>query len=97
LHPEGGHVFVPRDDRDINFKGVCPFHDDCVEGLTTNNSIKARLGLSGVQDIPSLPDDHEVWSIVGGYLGTMCSNIFLTTSVEKIILGGGIFNREVLI
>jgi fructokinase len=50
-----------------------------------------------VDDIPSLPDDHEVWDIVGGYLGTMCSNIFLTTSVEKIVLGGGVFNREVLI
>ena len=50
-----------------------------------------------MDDIPSLPDEHEVWDIVGGYLGTMCSNIFLTTSVEKIVLGGGVFNREVLI
>ena len=97
LHPEGGHVFVPRDDRDEKFKGVCPFHNDCVEGLTTNISIKERLGLSSVDDIPNLPDSHEVWDILGGYLGTMCSNIFLTTSVEKIMLGGGVFNRIVLL
>lgn len=96
LHPEGGHVFVPRDARDTDFKGVCPFHDDCVEGMATNVSIKERLGLASVEDIPSLSDDHEVWDIVGGYLGTMCSNIFLMTSVEKIMLGGGVFNRVVL-
>lgn len=97
MHPEGGHVFVPRDVRDEKFKGVCPFHNDCVEGLTTNISIKERLGLSSVDDIPNLPDSHEVWDILGGYLGTMCSNIFLTTSVEKIMLGGGVFNRGVLL
>ena len=27
----------------------------------------------------------------------MCANIFLTTSVEMIILGGGVFNRKILI
>ena len=90
-------MFVSRDARDEGFKGICPFHGDCVEGLTTNNSIKERLGLSSVEDIPALPDTHEVWDIVGGYIGTMCSNIFLTTSVEKIILGGGVFNRAVLV
>ncbi len=67
LHPEGGHVFVPKDPRDLNFSGVCPFHNDCVEGLCTNNSIRDRLNLLSVDDIPSLPDDHEVWDIVGGY------------------------------
>lgn len=97
LHPEGGHVFVPRDVRDDGFKGVCPFHGDCVEGLCTNIAIKERLGLSHVDDIPALPDDHQVWDIVAGYLGTMCSNIFLTTSVELIILGGGVFNRRILL
>jgi len=39
LHPEGGHVFVPRDPRDKDFPGVCPFHCDCVEGLCTNVAI----------------------------------------------------------
>ena len=97
LHPEGGHVFVPRDERDKDFKGVCPFHGDCVEGLCTNISIRDRLGLSNVNEIPNLSDEHQVWDILGGYLGTMCSNIFLTTSVELIILGGGVFNRKILI
>lgn len=88
---------MPRDPRDKDFKGVCPFHGDCVEGLCSNISIRDRLGLANVSEIPELPDEHEVWDIVGGYLGTMCSNIFLTTSVELIILGGGVLNRKVLI
>lgn len=82
LHPEGGHVFVPRDERDKEFEGVCPFHNCCVEGLCTNVAIKERLKLDDVADVANVPDDHEVWDIVGGYLGTMCSNIFLTTSCE---------------
>ena len=96
-HPEGGHVFVPLDPRDKDFKGVCPSHNTCVEGLTSNVSIKVRYDLNSVADVPSLPDSHEIWDIIGGYLGTMCSNIFLTTSCEKICLGGGIFNRGVLL
>ena len=60
-------------------------------------SIRDRLGLSSVNDIPALSDEHEIWDILGGYLGTMCANIFLTTSVELIILGGGVLNRKILI
>ena len=48
VHPEGGHVFVGRHSEDIKkypeFEGVCPFHGDCVEGLSSNKSIKERLG-----------------------------------------------------
>lgn len=98
LHPEGGHVFVPRDEREPKeFKGVCPFHEGCVEGMCTNISIQKRLGLDSVEDVAKIEDSHEVWDIVGGYLGTMCSNIFLTTSCEMFMLGGGVFNRECLI
>ena len=42
IHPEGGHVAVPRlpiEDK-FGFKGVCHFHKDgCVEGLCTNVAI----------------------------------------------------------
>lgn len=30
-------------------------------------------------------------------MGQFCCNIFFTTSVERIILGGGIFNRKCLL
>ena len=97
LHPEGGHVVVPRVDRDLGFKGSCSFHGDCLEGLCTNNAIKDRLGLANVEAIPTLPDSHDIWNILADYFGSFCANIFLTTSVEKIIMGGGIFNRKCLL
>ena len=31
------------------------------------------------------------------YLGTFCSNLFLTVSVERIILGGGVLSRKILV
>ena len=97
LHPEGGHVVVPRLERDLAFKGSCSFHGDCLEGLCTNNAIRDRLGLASVEAIPKLPDSHDIWNILADYFGSFCANIFLTTSVEKIIMGGGIFNRNCLL
>ena len=57
LHPEGGHVKVTRDPRDSEFKGVCPFHHDCVEGMATNVAIKERCKLADVDDVKSLSDE----------------------------------------
>ena len=31
--------------------------------------------------------------MIGYYLGTMCSNLTLTVSVEKIVMGGGVMLR----
>lgn len=46
IHPEGGHVSVPRHPKDQDFEGVCCFHGgDCVEGLCTNVAIQKRLNL----------------------------------------------------
>lgn len=96
IHPEGGHVAVPRlpQEDKYGFKGVCPFHGDrCVEGLCTNVAIKERLKLKSVDDVKNLPDDHEVWDMIGFYLGTMCANLTLTVSIEKIVIGGGVLLR----
>ena len=41
-------------------------------------------------------DDNPVWDLIGGYLGDFCANLFLTVSVERIIIGGGICERAVL-
>ena len=101
IHPEGGHCMVPLHNLDIEkykYQGVCQFHQNkCIDGLCSNLAITKRLGLGGVDEVPSLSDDHEIWDILGYYLGTMCSNLTLTLSLEKIVIGGGVMNRgEVL-
>ena len=97
MHPEGGHCRVPLHPSDHAFAGVCPFHGTCVEGLVSNVSIKERLGLSSVDQVKDIPDIAEVWDVVAHYLGTFCANLYLTLSVERIILGGGVMNRAILL
>ena len=75
---------------------MCPFHGNCIEGLCTNNAIKERLSLADVHAVKDVADDNPVWDLIGGYLGDFCANLFLTVSVERIIIGGGICARAVL-
>lgn len=42
-------------------------------------------------------EGHEVWNEVVYYLGQLCANIFLLTSVEVIVIGGGIAFRKGLV
>ena len=84
---------LPQEKDKYNFSGVCPFHGMCVEGLCTNVAIAKRLKLDSVEAVPSLSDDHEIWDMIGYYLGTMCANLTLTLSVQKIVMGGGVLNR----
>lgn len=44
VHPEFGHVNVPRAPGD-DFPGVCPFHADCLEGMASGPAISARWGV----------------------------------------------------
>ncbi len=50
-HPEIGHVRLKRHPDDLSFKGICPYHGDCLEGLVAGPTFEARLGKKG-QDIP---------------------------------------------
>ena len=39
IHPEGGHCRLQILDEDKEFKGVCPSHGNCLEGMVNNHSI----------------------------------------------------------
>ena len=43
-----------------------------------------------------MKDDNEVWDLLAGYMGQFCANLYLTMSIERISIGGGIYNRSVL-
>jgi fructokinase len=93
LHPEAGHMRVPRHGADTEFKGVCPFHGDCVEGLASAPAIKARWGV----DAAKLGDNHLAWDIEAHYLAHFAANLVLTTAVSRVIFGGGVMARAGLV
>ncbi|WP_026670994.1 ROK family protein [Butyrivibrio sp. AE3006] len=91
LHPEVGHIRLPRVEGDPG-KSVCPFHDNCLEGLAAGPSIKARWGVSADQ----LADRAEVWEIESEYIANALMSYALILSPQKIILGGGVMHQEQL-
>ena len=88
VHPEMGHLLLPRAEGD-EFPGICPFHGDCLEGMATGPAIQARCGVAA----ESLPPDHKGWSFVVHYLSVAVTNLILTLSPERIIMGGGVMQQ----
>lgn len=91
-HPEMGHVFVKRHPDDLNFKGICPFHDDCLEGLVAGPTFEARLGKKGA-DVAL--DDH-VWDIMAWYIAQAAMQTTLIIRPDKIVFGGGVINDKLM-
>ncbi len=85
-HPEMGHILIPHDLTADPFRGVCPYHGDCLEGLASGVAIERRWGTAA----PLLPDDHPAWDLEADYLALGCANWIATLSPERIILGGGV-------
>ncbi|TMW67054.1 hypothetical protein Poli38472_012170 [Pythium oligandrum] len=95
LHPEGGHMLVPPAEADIaaGFKGVCPFHGACIEGMAASGAIAARKGIDR-RELESIPDDDAVWDTLAHYLAHFCVNLTLTVSPQVIVIGGGLSKRN---
>ena len=93
LHPEVGHALLKPHPDDPNPRGVCPYHESCLEGLAAGPAIGARVQ----GDAKNLPDDHPTFAIEAYYLAQMCVNLIMTLSPERIILGGGVMQREALL
>lgn len=88
LHPEMGHLRLPRDPARDPFPGVCPFHGDCFEGLASGPALEQRWG----QPAATLPPDHPAWDLQAHYLALAVVNYVLTLAPQKIILGGGVMH-----
>lgn len=89
LHPEIGHIRVPRLAGD-DYAGHCRIHGDCLEGLACGPAIAGRWQV----DPGTLPPDHPAWALEAGYLAALCLNLAMTLSPRKIILGGGVVMRQ---
>jgi len=92
LHLEMGHIRIPHDRLRDPFSGNCPYHGDCLEGLAAGPAIEARWGRSA----KLLPDGHEAWDLEVEYLAVGIVNWTCTLAPERIILGGGVMEREAL-
>ena len=91
VHPEAGHILLPKHPKD-NFKGNCPYHSNCFEGLASGPAIEKRWGKSAKE----LNAQPEVWEMEAFYIAEAIMNYVLTYSPEKIILWGGVMHQEQL-
>lgn len=87
---ETGHIRIPHDRELDPFRGFCPFHDDCFEGLAAGPAIEARFG----QRAETLGGAHPFWQIEAGYIAHALVNYILTLSPKRIIIGGGVMQNE---
>jgi fructokinase len=92
LSLEMGHVLIPHSRELDPFPGNCPFHSDCFEGLASGPAIEKRLGVTGAM----IPEEDAFWDIEADYIAAALMNYILTLSPKKIILGGGVMQREFL-
>lgn len=91
LHPEGGHILLSRHSSDT-YKGSCPYHDNCLEGLAAGPAIEGRFGKKAIE----LKDIPEVWELEADYIAQALVNYILILSPERIVLGGGVMHQEQL-
>ncbi len=92
VHPESGHILLPRDPAVDSFKGTCPFHDNCLEGLAAGPSFEKRWGKKGSE----LPPDHPAWELEAHYLALGLQSLLVILSPQRMILGGGVMDQPQL-
>jgi fructokinase len=92
-HPEMGHVRLQRHAEDLGFKGSCPFHGDCLEGLASGPAIMARYGVS----LSEMPQDHVAHEMIAFYIGQFVTLLQSMMEPGRIVLGGGVMGTPGLI
>lgn len=87
LHPEAGHITLPRVPGDQDFECVCPTHDSCFEGLAAGPAVVKRYGVERASD---MADDEGFLELEGTYIAQGILNYLYVASPQRIILGGGV-------
>lgn len=83
VHPEMGHVRVPRIPGD-ELPGVCARHGDCWEGLCSGPALAARSG----RDPREIPKEDATWRYSIRYTAYAIANLICVLSPKKVIVGG---------
>jgi fructokinase len=87
LHPEIGHIPVPRHPEDI-YEGSCPFHGDCLEGLACGPALAERWGQPAEKLQGELRD--RAMDLEAFYVATGLRVLTYAFSPERIVIGGGV-------
>ena len=93
VHPEMGHLLLPREPDDLAFAGHCSFHGGrCWEGLASGPALERRWG----KPAETLPPEHPAWDLEARYIASALTSLILVLSPERLILGGGVMQRSTL-
>jgi fructokinase len=87
VHPEMGHLAVPRRPGDT-FAGSCPFHGDCFEGMASGPTIEARFGRRA--ETLDGADRAAATALVAFYLAAGVCSLVYALAPERIVVGGGL-------
>ena len=71
---------------------VCPFHDDCFEGLASGPAIEKRWGSKA----ENLDVEHSAWEVEASLIARAMRSVICTISPQRIILGGGVMEQSQL-
>ena len=88
-HCELGHIRVTRLPGD-DFPGSCPFHGDCVEGLASGPSLRARIG----ERVDEIRNEDQIWESVSSALAQLCHAIVCAAAPHAIAIGGGVIENR---
>ena len=107
VHPEMGHIRIPRDNNDKpGYKGSCKFHKydlrnnssfGCWEGLASGASMQQRWGKPPEEILENDKDYSRAWNLEANYIAIGIYNLICILSPQRIILGGGIMNHTNLL
>jgi fructokinase len=94
VHPEMGHLLLPREADDLSFVGACPFHGArCWEGVASGPAMEKRWGCRA----ETLSSDHPAWDLEARYIASALTTLVLVLSPDRLILGGGVMQAEQLL
>ncbi|WP_386694044.1 fructokinase ScrK [Lonepinella sp. MS14435] len=91
-HTEAGHVLVALHPQDQakGFHGTCPFHKNCLEGLSAGPSLEARSGIRG----ELIAQDSDIWDIQAYYIAQAALQATLLYRPQVIVFGGGVMAQH---
>jgi fructokinase len=93
VHPEMGHLRIPRDATADPFSGACPYHGDCLEGLASGEAMLRRWGMPA----EALPAGHPAWDLEARYLALGLVAAIAVLSPRRIAVGGGVMRAAHLL